>query len=257
MRGWSCCCPPIRRRCKYPRRWAEFPQESEPPRITADLGPTDRLAVAWRQAGAGASAAEIDALLWLKVRPGAVSLDVRLKGNAEAGRLEKLELAVDPRWRLQPPSGPDAPTAQVQNLPERRQIVTLEWAQPLPEQTPVKLSFLMPGALGVGNMQLPSLEALAANGKKLVGNLRRSRVGLRRRRPAADGAATSKELELVAAGDFLKAWGTAEQRRSRRIALALADWSLSTKPREPLISAEPVMALSFDRERIELDYTAN
>jgi hypothetical protein len=135
---------------EVPSALGKVTQESEPPRVVADLGPTDRLLVNWREAGKGASVAEVEKLVWLKVQPGSVTFDVLLKGNALAG-LTKLQLAADPRLRLQPLSGRELPTVQMQNSSDQPQIITLEWAQPLPEQATVALSFLMTGVSGVGN----------------------------------------------------------------------------------------------------------
>ncbi len=243
---------------EVPSALGKVEQENEPPRIIADLGPADRLSVAWQEGGAGEAVAEIDELLWLKVQPGSVVLDVRLKGNSIAGRLQKMQLAVDPRLRLQPPTGPDAPTVQVQNPPDQPQLITLQWAQPLPEQATVGISFLMTGASGVGSLHLPLLQVQHfRTGKRWLGISVDSQLEYNAPHPTGMGPAIKAEVELLATNEFLKAWVTASYAPLMAYRLgAAADWSLSTKPREPSITAEPTLALSFDRERVEMDFAA-
>ncbi|MCC6123559.1 MAG: hypothetical protein IT426_01205 [Pirellulales bacterium] len=232
-------------------------EESEPPRITADLGPADRLTVAWQEGGPGAAVPEMEELLWLKVQPGAVVVDVCLKCNAAAGRIRKLQLAVDPRLRFSPLTGPGAPTAQVQSFPNR-QVVALEWAQLLPEQATIQLSFLLTGASGVGNLRLPSVEVEQLRiGKRWLGISVDPRLECVLPRASAEGPATQAEAEPAAVNEFLKAWGNAASAPLAAYRLAAAaGWSLATKPREPLIAAEPTLALSFDRKRVEFDFSA-
>jgi hypothetical protein len=231
-------------------------QETDPPRLAADLGSSNRLAVAWKEDGQP-PAAEIDELLWLKVQPGSVLLDARLKTGAAAGRLKSLRLAIDPRLRLQPLSGPDAPTARVQSVSDQSQIIVLDWAQPLPEQASVDLSFLLIGAAGVGNLRLPtfSVEDLRI-GKRWLGVSVDSQLEHNTARPAADVPATN-EIEALAANEFLKAWGAAACAPTACYRLgAAANWSLGLRPREPLIAAIPVLNLSFDRRQVQLDFAA-
>jgi hypothetical protein len=247
--------PPV---VDVPSALGKVVQESEPPRIVADLGPTDRLTVSWQDVSPGAAVAEIDELIWLKVQPGSVLFDVRLKGNAIAGQLKKLQLAVDPRLRLQPFTGVDAPTVQMQSLPDQPQIITLEWPQPLPEQTLIGLSFLMTGASGVGNLRLPLIQVQhLRTGKRWLGISVDSQLEYSSQRSTGTQPAMKADVEILAVNEFLKAWGIASYSPIAAYRLApAADWSLATKPREPLVNAEPSLALSFDRERVEIDFTA-
>lgn len=247
-------------------------QENEPPRIVADLGPARRLAVDWPESGP-AAVAEIDEFIWLKVQPGSVVLDVRLKGNAAAGRLEKLQLAVDSRLRLQQLSGPDAPTVQIENASDRTQIVSLAWPRPLPEQSTIALSFLVAGASGVGNLHLPAVEVrqiltgkrwLAVSVDPLLDYepqwLTRGLPELFLQKLLPEGRAkeqSATKAEPFATNEFLKAWGASAAAPLAAYRLGPAvDWSISTKPRESLTTAQPELTLSFDRDRADVEFTA-
>jgi hypothetical protein len=230
-------------------------QESDPPRLLADLGSADRLTVAWKD-NLQSAAAEIDELLWLKVQPGAVLLDARLKAGAAAGRVKSLRLAIDPRLRLQPLSGPDAPTVRVQNVSDQSQVIVLDWPQPLPEQASVDLSFLLIGASGIGDLRLPAfaIEELRV-GKRWLGVSVDSQLECNTARPATEAPAM-KDVETLAAKEFLNAWGVAAYGPTACYRLgAAASWSLSFRPREPVIAADPTLDLSFDRRRVQLDFS--
>ena len=60
-------------------RWEEVQS-----RWTLELGPSDRLAAGWQDSAPAGSAAAVDVeqLLWLKIEPGCVLLDVRMKAKA-------------------------------------------------------------------------------------------------------------------------------------------------------------------------------
>lgn len=231
-------------------------QQSDPPRLVAELGFADRLTVAWKENGTPA-VAEIDELLWLKVQPGSVLLDARLKAVAAIGRPKSLRLAIDPRLRLQPLSGPDVPTVRVQSVSDPSQIIVLDWAQPLPEQASVDLSFLLIGASGIGNMRLPAfnIEDLRV-GKRWLGVSVDSQLEHNAARPVAEVPAM-KDVETLAASEFLKAWGASADGPSACYRLgATGNWSLALRPREPVIAADPTLDLSFDRRRVQLDFAA-
>jgi hypothetical protein len=231
--------------------------ESVPPRTVADLGPTDRMTIRWRENGTGAAVAEIEKLLWLNIQPGSVVLDVRLKANALAGRLQKLQLAVDPRLRLQPVAGSGAPSVQVHNPPDRPQIITLEWANPLPEQTAVGLSFLWTGASGVGKVGVPQFEVQNfPAGKRWLAVSVDPQLEYALPRSAED-TWFKPETESLPVADFLKAWGIPASTPAAACRLGEnADWRLSVKPREPVVAADPTLDLSFDRDRVEVDFSA-
>ena len=82
-------------------RWEEVQS-----RWTAELGPSDRLAARWQDAApAGAGAAvDVEQLLWLKIEPGCVLLDVRMKAKAAGGQLRRLLVRADSALELLPSS---------------------------------------------------------------------------------------------------------------------------------------------------------
>ena len=136
-------------------------REKQPPRLVAELGPADRLTVHWPDAsGATGAAATIDAeeLFWLKVLPGSVIIDARLKLKAAAGQIRRVQLATDPSLQLLPLPGAE-PAVQVRPQAGQAQIVEFRWARPM-ESTTVDARFLLVGASSVGNLRLPQLDVL-------------------------------------------------------------------------------------------------
>ncbi len=89
--------------------------EGDPARVVAELGATDRLSVRWPDGASRGSvepAVDLEQYLWLKVQPGSVRLDTRLKLHLVEGRIREFLAAADPRLRLLPLAA-DSPVAQV------------------------------------------------------------------------------------------------------------------------------------------------
>ena len=87
-------------------------EEVQSRRWTAELGPANRLVAAWQDstpAGGARSpgtrlrapaAVDVEQLLWLKIEPGCVLLDVRMKAKAVAGQLRRLLVRADSALEL-------------------------------------------------------------------------------------------------------------------------------------------------------------
>ncbi|OYV94717.1 MAG: hypothetical protein B7Z73_02690, partial [Planctomycetia bacterium 21-64-5] len=127
-------------------------------RVRANLGPTPTLAVRWPLQAAAPAQVEVEELLWLRIRPGSVVLDVDLNYEVTSGALRQVQFTADRRLRLMPgttsarertlPSDPESPeTLQVTQIDLERAVV---------DRTTLSLSFFLSGASGVGNVRLPA-----------------------------------------------------------------------------------------------------
>jgi len=227
--------------------------EADPPRVVADLGPSDRLTVRWQGAAGrapGAPPADVEQLLWLKVQPGAVVLDACLKLKAAEGRVRQLRLVTDPRLRLLPLQGPDPPTADVQSLPGQPQSIRLEFPQPIADQTVLRLSFLVTGSTGVGNLGLPRIELPDART-----TLRWVAVWLD---PSLRGEPHPGAAETLAPPTFAAAWGPSDLQPAMAFSLPSAEtaWSIATQPQPADTTAEQVQTCLAAPGSVQVDFRA-
>ena len=227
---------------------------AKPPRVLADLGPTDRLSVRWAEAGTSSVATptvDVEQLLWFKVLPGSVVLDAKFKLRVVEGQLQQLQLVADPRLRLLPLSGDDPPTIEVRQGRRQTRLITLRWPRPLPEESTIEARFLMTETSGVGNFRLPQLD---------VAELRPTKRWLAVTvNPALDREEQYQEgLKASTIADFLKAWGTADAKpQSAYLRTADdTDWNLATRPHEPRTTADESLTLSFGTDEVRLSFEA-
>jgi len=142
-------------------------RENMPARIEANLGPTDRLNVCWAQDNKLDDARiDIDQLLWMRVSPGSVAIDVKLKCSPRQGSFRRLRLQVDPALRLLPKSS-DSTAGDEETEPlnspqitettdqDGRNFVTYTWPEAVTETTEIETTFLFTGVSGVGRLRLP------------------------------------------------------------------------------------------------------
>lgn len=229
-------------------------QEEEPRQLVADLGPGQRLSVRWSTAATPAGngpAVDVEELVWLKVNPGSVVVDAKLKLNVVDGQLRQLALAVDPRLRPLQVQGDDVKIVEGRALPGQPQSAVLHWTRPVTGRTVVEARFLLTGTSGVGkNLRLPQLELLDARAT-------RRWMAVSVDPTLAHDESSDEPLETVAPAEFVAAWGKVEPPllAFRREAGASA-WSISTRPREPQTIVEQTLALSFAKEHTDLDYHA-
>jgi hypothetical protein len=228
--------------------------ETDPARLSAELGPCDRLAVHWPAtpaAGAAETGIEVDQFTWLKVQPGSVVVNARLKFHVPENQVRRIQLAVDPRLRLLPLTGKDAPSVEIRSRDAKQQIITLQWSRPLAETSAADISFLLTGATGAGKFRLPQIEILGAQ------KIRRW-MALSVDPILEYESQRSPDLESATAADFLKNWGPANSPplQAYRLVGDKTDWSLSTRPREPKTSARQTLDLCFDKNNVETFFDA-
>jgi hypothetical protein len=228
--------------------------ENDPPRIMAQLGPANRLAVRWPetlQPGMAEGGIDADQLTWLRVRPGSAVVDERFIIHAPENQVRRLQLAAEGGLRLLPLQGNDAPDVQIRSQGDQRQIITLQWNRTLKSETVLDLSFLVTGASGVGNFHLPQIEMLDTQTDKRWLALSVDPL-LEHQSQGVPG------LEPVAAEEFLEYWAGAllPPLQAYRIQSGELDWSLSTRPRRPEISALQNLALSYDQSGADVQFDA-
>jgi hypothetical protein len=237
---------------EVPRAVGAVRREEQPPRLLADLGPVDRLSVRW-QDGSGETAPLVEAeqLQWLRVAPGCVTLDARLRLRVVAGGLRRLSLLTDPQLEMLPLAGPDAPAVRVERPKGQPQIVELTWPRPITETAAVELHFVYAGVSSVGSIPLPQFEVL---------DVRPTRQWLAVSvDPALDyESAGRSRLEAVPAAVFLGSWGPADGAPQLTFSLPQgpAAWSLATRPRHAETTAEGTLAMGFDGHVAEVRFEA-
>jgi hypothetical protein len=229
-------------------------REEQPARLVAELGPAERLTVRWQEAaGAAPAAPAVDAeeLFWLKIQPGSVVIDARLKLKVAAGQLHRLQLAADPCLQLLPLAGPEPPAVQVRTPAGQPQIIELQWAHAVSESAVIDARFLVAGASSVGNLRLPQLDVLDVRPTK------------RWLAVSVDPALAHREqmpgrLDKVAVPEFAASWGAAEPTPlfAYRLAEGPTQWSVATRPRRPEIAVDQSLALSFDGREATLQLDA-
>lgn len=237
-------------------RWSEDRQQ-----LSAELGPTDRLAVRWSEMGSHngpAPVVDAEELLWLRVRPGSVVVDARFKYQVMQGQLREIELLADPRLRLLPVAGPESPVAAVRTMPVSAalaaplQTIRLELHKPATDQVVVQVSFLVTGNSGVGQLRLPWLESHG---------IRTARRWLAvsvdpslQFEPRLDGP-----LEAEPIPEFAARWAQPDPppQLAYRWPRGESHWSLATRPLDARTSAVQTLALSCGRGRAAVRFDAD
>lgn len=218
-------------------------------RLVAELGPADQLYIYWRDDGLRGGAepvAEVEELLWLKIAPGSVVLDVRWRLRVIQGRVGELSLSADPQLRLLEIS-PTAEIGETAASPRSRRIAL---AEPCSDQVTIAARFLLQNSAGVGNLRLPLLH---------VSSVRTSRrwfaVSVDRDLKHEIVAAT---LPAVAIPDFLSAWGPADPapQFAHQLDAAAPDWSISTRPWPPRTLVDQSLRVSFGEQTSDVHFSA-
>jgi hypothetical protein len=225
-------------------RWADDRKS-----LSASLGPVDRLAISWPEdveAQGEVSSADVEELLWLKVRPGSVLLDARFILKPVTGQIHELELLADPRLRLLPPTNQDSPIAQVEAVAALgsaagdARTIRLKLKKPSSEELVVPVSFLVTGTSGVGNLRMPRLDV------RQVRSTRRW-LGLSIDSSLEFDSQSGAELQPVAVANFAVAWDAkgAEPSSAYELPRGEIAWGLATRPRQPRTTVKQDLSLSF------------
>jgi hypothetical protein len=220
---------------------------------TAELGPADQLSLRWSDAAAEAAAPAVDAeqLLWLRLLPGSVFIDAKLKLKVVAGQLQRLQWAVDPGLQMLPLAGPDAPLVRAVRTTAQMQLLELQWPRGIADAATVEARFLWTGVSGVGNLRLPQLEVLDARPTRRWLAVSVDPALEYRAPPLGPGRA-------LAVPEFTGAWGPAGNvpQFACRLPLGPAECDLATHPRRPETTVDQTLALVFDETAAEVRFDA-
>ncbi|MBX3415097.1 MAG: hypothetical protein KF708_20605 [Pirellulales bacterium] len=224
-------------------------------KLRAELGPTDRLELSWRDAGTGTrsgSPGEVEQLLWLQVRPGAVVIEARLNYGEVPADVSLLEWEIDPRLRLIPAETTDEKSPRVRtasNAPQRLQFeLSPQHAGPLT----LAAKFLYTESSGVGSLALPRIAPVGASVAK-------SWLAV-----SADAALETQVLhgDDVTAFDaekFLAAWTVPPAQPPWRV-FALPgtphEWRVVTRPKATEKTVADRLDFSVDRQKLFVEYQA-
>jgi len=227
--------------------------KDDPLRLVAVVGPADRLSVRWPRASGsgGATTVDLEELLWLKIRPGSVVIDAKFKFKILEGQVRQLRLSADPRLRLLPLAGDNAPQVRLGSAPDQLQTITFEWPKGVSGEVVVDAGFLMTGTSGIGNLRLPRLEPLDARPTRRWMALSVD-PRLEYETPTID------HIEAVSVPDFLRNWGEAETEPllAFRPVGGEAAWSIATRPRQPRTTVVQTLLLSVDRRSTAVRFDA-
>ncbi len=224
-------------------------------RLSGQLGPAEHLTIRCFGEGTGGetkpAVADADELMWLKVRPGSVVLETRIKLRMVEGALSEIQLLADPRLRRLPLAA-DSGIARVRTERGAPHTIYAGLAEPATEERTLSMSFLLTDTSGIGNLRLPQLD--------LVG-LRRvnRRLAVSIESPLESAAPATGTAQPIAAGQFLAAWGPAETRPQLAWQFPPGEtiWNLPVQYGEPQLSSRDSLAVMCERERMTFAWSAD
>ncbi|HEV2971624.1 MAG TPA: hypothetical protein VGY55_16730 [Pirellulales bacterium] len=217
-------------------------------RITGSLGPADRLSIRCGEAARSESkppVADVDELLWLRIRPGSVVLETRFSFRVAEGKLLQVQLLADPRLRRLPLEG-GSPIAQVRSEPgDLHTTIYLGLATPIVDQVAFKVSFLLTDTSGIGNLRLPKLDVVGAR-------ILSRRLAVSIESPLETNEKQIGAIKSIPVSDFLSAWGAAESKPQLAFQLPEGETScnLAIHPRQPQLTSSDELTASLEHDRI-------
>ncbi len=231
-------------------------------RITAQLGPAERLAVSWLKQPAvdpAMATTRVEQLLWIDVRPGAAILTTIVELHVDEGEMRRLRMTADAGLQFLTHKGLEA-TVSVSTGTDESQILDVVFQQPVTGTVRFELAFLIADAFGGGQLRLPRVDVAGANvgGAKMV---KRS-LGV-----TADAAFRLEEshdsaVMPIPADDFAAAWGGGWGPRLPRQAFRLPNdeqpvWSLAVSGVEPQTQVRQQTVATAGRREMEITVTAD
>ena len=219
-------------------------------RLRASLGGANHLSVQWPDAGAeGVSATEIEEFVWLSVRPGSVTVELRLKYKLSAAR--RVRVATDPRLRLLSGGAARSLESSSQAFPSEAHILEFDAVPNAANEAVVAATFLVTGTSGVGKLRMPRFDPVA-------GRVTRRWLAFTID-PVLEFIETGTEtLSSVAVADFVAAWGKASTTPNAAYFVPSNDvpWSLGTQPRETVTSARTQQLVTVGASRAAIRFEA-
>lgn len=222
--------------------------------LQAWLGPTDQIAIHWPVESPAADAPAVfdaESLFWLKLQPGSVTLDARVKFELAQGGLRQLRFHVDPRWRLLPQPEADWSALQISGPTGDADVLELTLASTEMERIVIPLRLMLAGSSGLGCFRLPRIEPLGARSVQRF-------LAMTVETETLDRHETGDSPESLAPADFMARWGAGDA--IPQVAFKLPegdlDWGLLTTPRAPLLHVTASQSLGFALGRVQVRYDA-
>lgn len=222
-------------------------------RLTAELGPTDRLVVSWQPAGArGGEALQTNGsqLVSLHVRSGSVVVESQLRLQLGDRALDRMRFSVDPRLRLLPDEA-DSPRIR-QSTHNEPGVLELVFEEPLRTDQTLRLRFLLTDATGIGRMQLPELRPLEV---RLLDRF----LAVYVEENLAFETNISEAARPITPGSLAPDWGVDAEnppRTAYQLPLGAADWSLTTRPRAARVVGDGRLHVRYGLAEIDIHYEA-
>ncbi len=227
--------------------------------LRGQLGPADRIVVRWQNGATPAQPprAEVDELLWLRIKAGAVSLRAKWVFNVHRGLLRQFHLAADRRLRLSgdfrdgdgrkvPHEGEPLPAPRTAAGP---QVYRLSLDPPRSGRFVVEGEFLVEDTHGIGQLRFPQVKI--------------DDVPIDERRTAASWDADLNADDLVPGGksrtsiaDFLTAWGD-QDGKPQAVRDGRADWSLAVRPLALSRAVQQTLWVDYGPRRAEVRFEAD
>ncbi len=233
-RDCDCSCPTTSRTSIARRVLGPTTTEATGERVLA-LGPADRLVLQWPTAAAataGPPAVESEQLLWLRIRPGAVVLQAKVRFQSAGGRLPEVALLASPRLRLLPHRGVGpGPRDSTTRGRGPAHPLAAEIA-PSTQEVTLDLEFVLADTSGIGSVRIPRLEAIADR-------TTRRWLGVSVDEALSYEVPAEGRGEAVDAAAFAAAWeaGTVPPQLAVVVPDGEPAWSLSTRPSEVKLKA--------------------
>jgi hypothetical protein len=196
--------------------------------LVASLGACGQLGFSWTwQAPETMLPAQtsVEQLTWMKVSPHSIVVDTQFRFSVLRGTVKQVQLQVDPRLRILPLRAGQL----VRGTPRVREgdinTILVELSEPMDRDFTLPVSFYMNETSGVGQLQMPTLEAVA---DRIVS--RQLAVSVSDRLEWESSPVT--ELRQMTPAQFLQKWGTADPPDfALRLGAEETEWKLATRRR--------------------------
>jgi len=244
--------PAVPPRVEVPTARGNIEWREDPRGLTVHLGPISELVTYWWEGSAVSGdqpALEARQYGLLRVRPGSVLLDLKLRLDLLRNRAREISLIADSRLRLLPPedSGVVPEIARESQQPQQR--ITLRWPEPLTAGREVNVRFVVADTSGLGNLRVPGIRVENAR-------VRRNWLGISVDPGLRYTASDAGKVESVPVDEFARAWSEDAEppRAAFRVEGDAPDWTVATQPRETITTCDDELVVRLNREAAAIRY---
>ncbi len=225
-----------------------------------ELGPVKSLGMRWgsnQEQRGGPQKLDVQQLNWLKIRPkdhpDSVILDTIFRIQYSGDRLQQISLRVDPQLRLLPLTADQSVEIETNEVRDGSPVsLIVRWRQPVEQDFPLHLQFLVVNTAGLGDLSLPRLEVVDAR-------VARQWLAVSVASDLDFASGMSEMLTPMDAAEFLTAWGEAELAPNICYRMEADDpvWSITTRPRQPRSEAQQRLDISVGPDSMKLVLNAD